>query len=125
MYMPAHRSEIFSVFNTGIKIARVTEGSPINQVHRDPDFFYDRFRHTRGDARRAAHMGIAHTIRICDRISRRLSLLLTRENCANKCVFRAYITGCYISYLQNRHLLYIFSGKNEIRQIGSLSLNKF
>lgn len=40
---------------------------------------------------RALQMGIAHTIRIRDRHGRRLSLLLTRENCANKCVFRTYV----------------------------------
>lgn len=53
-------------------------------------FFYDCFRHRKIQGEQA-HMGIAHTIRICDRIGRRLSLLLTCENCVNKCISRIYV----------------------------------
>jgi len=52
-------------------------------------------------------MGIAHTIRIRDRIIHRLSLLLSHENYANKYVFRTYIyhSKCVL-HLQNQYLLY-------------------
>lgn len=71
-------------------------------------------------------MGIAYTIRIRDRISRRLSLLLTHENCANKCVFRVYITGYYIYHIYKIiiYCIHIFSEeKKATREIGSLLLN--
>lgn len=66
-------------------------------------------------------MGIAHTIRIRDRYGRRLSLLLTCENCANKCVFPTYVhhkrpaptVDPAIHGIAIRYIIHIFSAYPE------------